>query len=181
MEDGHVPERTKLVTTIGYPPESAHAGHADGDPFDPAPLTALIPQLMGDASSLGRQIRDTIHDLSAHALQVTFHLPLDALIGCDDIPISAHDYLYGSLRRVNDCSPAAAAGIAQACGTVIVIVEQHLFTQFLLRHPDLLPHRPLTARERTILTLLGEGMRQAQIAEALTISPNTVSTHCQNL
>lgn len=39
----------------------------------------------------------------------------------------------------------------------------------------------LTARERTVLRLLVEGASSRQIAEALSVSPNTVRTHVQNI
>jgi DNA-binding NarL/FixJ family response regulator len=39
----------------------------------------------------------------------------------------------------------------------------------------------LTARERQILELLAQGLRRAEIAERLTLSPHTVRTHVQHL
>ena len=39
----------------------------------------------------------------------------------------------------------------------------------------------LTERERQVLALLGDGLRAEQIASELSISPNTVRTHVQNL
>lgn len=43
------------------------------------------------------------------------------------------------------------------------------------------PELRLTPREREVLGLLAEGRSQAEIAEALVISPKTVSTHVQRL
>jgi NarL family two-component system response regulator LiaR len=52
-----------------------------------------------------------------------------------------------------------------------------------LEHPSDLPPTvdPLTPREVEVLTLLGQGMSNAQIAERLTISERTVGTHISNI
>jgi two-component system, NarL family, nitrate/nitrite response regulator NarL len=39
----------------------------------------------------------------------------------------------------------------------------------------------LTEREREILSMLASGMATAQIAQTLTLSPNTVRSHIQNI
>jgi len=52
-----------------------------------------------------------------------------------------------------------------------------------LNHPADLPATtdPLTARELEVLTLLGQGMSNAEIAARLTISERTVGTHISNI
>ncbi len=52
-----------------------------------------------------------------------------------------------------------------------------------LNHPSDLPPTtdPLTARELEVLTLLGQGMSNADIARRLTISERTVGTHISNI
>ncbi len=52
-----------------------------------------------------------------------------------------------------------------------------------LNHPSDLPPTadPLTARELEVLTLLGQGMSNAEIATRLTISERTVGTHISNI
>ncbi len=52
-----------------------------------------------------------------------------------------------------------------------------------LNHPSGLPPTtdPLTARELEVLTLLGQGMSNADIAARLTISERTVGTHISNI
>ena len=52
-----------------------------------------------------------------------------------------------------------------------------------LNHPANLPATtdPLTARELEVLTLLGQGMSNAEIAVRLTISERTVGTHISNI
>lgn len=39
----------------------------------------------------------------------------------------------------------------------------------------------LTMREQQVLSLLAEGLSQKEIARQLYLSPNTISTHIQNL
>ena len=52
-----------------------------------------------------------------------------------------------------------------------------------LNHPSSLPPTsdPLTERELEVLTLLGQGMSNAEIAARLTISERTVGTHISNI
>ncbi len=40
---------------------------------------------------------------------------------------------------------------------------------------------PLTPRELEVLTLLGQGRSNGEIADALTIAPRTVKVHVQNI
>ncbi|MFL5806630.1 MAG: response regulator [Roseiflexaceae bacterium] len=42
-------------------------------------------------------------------------------------------------------------------------------------------HEPLTPRELEVLTLLGRGRSNGEIADALTIAPRTVKVHVQNI
>jgi two-component system nitrate/nitrite response regulator NarL len=48
------------------------------------------------------------------------------------------------------------------------------------RHAEMLI-RQLTSRERVVLELLAEGASSSEIAQRLSISPNTVRTHIQNV
>ncbi|MCW2986040.1 MAG: hypothetical protein JWR63_3610 [Conexibacter sp.] len=47
--------------------------------------------------------------------------------------------------------------------------------------PSAAPKGRLTCREHEVLTLLGEGLRWADIAERLVISPKTVATHVEHI
>lgn len=49
------------------------------------------------------------------------------------------------------------------------------------RHPTDDPWAPLTAREFEVARLIAEGMTNREIAEALTISPKTVSAHVEHI
>lgn len=53
----------------------------------------------------------------------------------------------------------------------------NLVQDFLQRQPQPPEEDPLTPREREILTLIAQGMSNTEIAEALTLSINTVKTH----
>ena len=47
--------------------------------------------------------------------------------------------------------------------------------------PDDEPWRPLTSREFEVARLIGEGMTNAEIAEALDIAPKTASSHVEHI
>jgi DNA-binding NarL/FixJ family response regulator len=76
-------------------------------------------------------------------------------------------------------------------GSIVLIASGHVIipqeTRAGLNLPDRDPDAPeviaarLTEREREILSMLVSGMATAQIALALTLSPNTVRSHIQNI
>ena len=47
--------------------------------------------------------------------------------------------------------------------------------------PDDEPWRPLTSREFEVARLIGEGMTNAEIADALDIAPKTASSHVEHI
>ena len=49
------------------------------------------------------------------------------------------------------------------------------------RAPDDEPWRPLTSREFEVARLIGEGMTNAEIADALDIAPKTASSHVEHI
>ena len=49
------------------------------------------------------------------------------------------------------------------------------------RSPDDEPWRPLTSREFEVARLIGEGMTNAEIADALDIAPKTASSHVEHI
>lgn len=57
----------------------------------------------------------------------------------------------------------------------------HTVRQSAAAEADRRAHLGLTPRETQILELLVEGLNQAQIAQRLVISPNTVATHIQRI
>ncbi len=61
------------------------------------------------------------------------------------------------------------------------LVQGFLQVQEPQRDEDKTPLQRLTAREREVLALIGEGLRNQDIAERLEISPKTVSRHRENI
>jgi DNA-binding NarL/FixJ family response regulator len=76
-------------------------------------------------------------------------------------------------------------------GSILLIAAGHMVipqeTRVVLGLPERDPDAPeaiaarLTEREREILSMLASGMATGQIALALTLSPNTVRSHIQNI
>jgi DNA-binding CsgD family transcriptional regulator len=78
------------------------------------------------------------------------------------------------------------------CGLANALPGQHLIVFVPAGWPDdelmdpdpqagELPHRPLSRREREVLSLIAAGADRQEIAEELTISVATVRTHVRNL
>lgn len=74
------------------------------------------------------------------------------------------------------------AAAARAIGAVpLLSAAEELMRRARARHPADEPWAPLSAREFEVARLIAEGMTNRQIAEALTISPKTVSAHIEHI
>src|SRR5262245_53357930 len=71
---------------------------------------------------------------------------------------------------------AAIRAVAQGRTLLAPAVAERLVAGVRDRAPE-----PLTPREREVLTLLGQGRSNSEIANALTIAPRTVKVHVQNI
>src|SRR5579875_2011467 len=125
-------------------------------PFNPTQLVALLPDLIKHPFFLGQSICDAVKELSANTFHVTFHLPLTVLVKPEAIPLQSNGFVYGSLHSSGNLPAAVAAHLARTCSSILVTVEQHVLSSFIALepHPMVLP---LTARERTVLTLARAG------------------------
>jgi DNA-binding NarL/FixJ family response regulator len=99
---------------------------------------------------------------------------------------------YGDKRLLSDAIAAGARGyvmkgsppedLLRAIRTVVAgkpFVDPSLSPALLMSQVG--PDAPLSEREREILQLLAEGMRNDDIAAKLFISPQTVQTHVRNI
>jgi DNA-binding NarL/FixJ family response regulator len=104
------------------------------------------------------------------------------------------DYIYGALRAgasgflVKDMTLddilAAIRVVASGDSLIAPSVTRRLIEEFVRRpEPAAAPHRldTITARERDVLTLVGRGMSNAEIAAQLCITMTTVKTYVGRL
>ncbi|MCH0538120.1 response regulator transcription factor [Streptomyces sp. MUM 203J] len=106
------------------------------------------------------------------------------------------EYVFGALRagaagfllkntEARDLIEAVRT-VARGEGTIAPAVTRRLIAEFAApprRHPapDPAVLKPLTRREREVLSCLGEGLSNAQIAERLDMAEATVKTHVSRL
>jgi DNA-binding NarL/FixJ family response regulator len=87
----------------------------------------------------------------------------------------------GFILKTSPLDELVAAVRAAAAGEIMV--SSDLLSRLLnrLQHQHERPEHSLTAREREILVLIGEGLTNGAIAQRLFISVNTVRNHVQNV
>ncbi|MFP8885683.1 response regulator [Streptomyces mangrovi] len=104
------------------------------------------------------------------------------------------DYVYGALRAgasgflLKDTEPMellhAVRVVARGDALIAPAVTRRLIAQFAgrARQPDPSPRlRVLTGREREVMTLVGEGLSNDEIARRLVLSPATAKTHVSRI
>ncbi|GAA3645403.1 response regulator [Streptomyces fenghuangensis] len=104
------------------------------------------------------------------------------------------DYVYGALRAgasgflLKDTEPMellhAVRVVARGDALIAPAVTRRLIAQFAgrARQPDPSPRlRALTGREREVMTLVGEGLSNDEIARRLVLSPATAKTHVSRI
>jgi DNA-binding NarL/FixJ family response regulator len=105
------------------------------------------------------------------------------------------EYVFGALRAgaagflLKDMEPADVVDAVRvvAAGDALLAprLTRRLIEAFVAGaggpDPDTSPLDDLTPREREVLTLVGQGLSNAEIAEALVLSPLTAKTHVSRL
>ena len=134
--------------------------------------TALSDQ---EAVSVGRAIMEASPDTKVMAF-----------VDSQDIAIQRRAVeagFHGVLTKDFSGGRLVGSVLLIAAGQVVIPQE----TRAVLNLPEREPDAPeaiaarLTEREREILSMLASGMTTGQIAQALTLSPNTVRSHIQNI
>jgi DNA-binding NarL/FixJ family response regulator len=129
----------------------------------------------GDAVSVGR----TIMEASPDTKVIAFVDSRDIDIQRTAVAAGFHGVL------TKDCSGGRVVGSVLLIAADHVVIPQE--TRLVLNLAEREPEAPevisarLTDREREILSMLASGMATEQIALALTLSPNTVRSHVQNI
>jgi DNA-binding NarL/FixJ family response regulator len=128
-----------------------------------------------DAVSLGR----TIMEASPNSKVIAFVDSRDIATQRTAVEAGFHGVL------AKDCSGGRLVGSILLIASGHVVIPQE--TRIVLNHsgrdseaPEAIAAR-LTEREREILSMLASGMATGKIALALTLSPNTVRSHIQNI
>ncbi|MFG3441946.1 response regulator [Nonomuraea sp. NPDC047897] len=104
------------------------------------------------------------------------------------------DYVYGALRSgaggflVKDTEPAelihAVRVVARGDALIAPSITRRLIAEFAgrVKRPDPSPRlHALTEREREVMTLVGGGLSNDEIAERLVLSPATAKTHVSRI
>ena len=77
--------------------------------------------------------------------------------------------------------PPSPLRIDGPAGTLVVDLDRRSGVRVLLLEEQAAGPDVLSAREREVLTLVADGLRNAEIAEALWVSPATVRKHLENI
>ena len=93
--------------------------------------------------------------------------------------ITGHVRTQQGLRELLDALQMACQNRTASSGHITRLVIQDITE--LIRQKRPLVESALTLRETQVLTLIGKGLSNKEIAESLSIAPNTVKNHVHNL
>lgn len=131
----------------------------------------------GSGVSLIRQ--EAVLGRDTDILVITMFATQDKVL--DAIRAGARGYLLKD-ERIEDCLEAIR-NIRKGGSPISPIIARQLLEQ--IEPPVARPQKPmvspLSEREHEVLNLLSRGFSNAECAEILTVSPNTIATHVKNI
>ncbi|MDF0528890.1 response regulator transcription factor [Tsukamurella sp. 8F] len=162
------------VDVVGAAPDGAAALELIGEQ---APDVALLDLNMPVLDGVRATERIRAEHPTVKVLILTTFDDDASILGA--LQAGAAGYLTKDAGR--DAILAAVRGAAQGQTVLDPTVQQRLLALATRSAPPREPPTPFTAREREILALIGEGLRNREIAERLVVSEATVKTHINNL
>jgi DNA-binding CsgD family transcriptional regulator len=122
----------------------------------------------------GQDSRDVLPALGDLVMDTQYHEVLDALV----VAYRAYPPLLTLAAEAPDVTPIVSLAVAQARDEVLA-------ERVGLRVPQILSRRNpldlLTPREREVLARLGQGLTNAEIAQALFVSQSTAKVHLHHI
>ena len=147
-------------------------------------LLSTSPTLSGQNHDVARELSQKVGLATRGRAQLHLINQTSSFIAAVSFPIQFANRSYGKLHIAPDpvqLAYPALPFLTQTCGSLLYTYEVTTLLQGQYQQLDYQVHSPLTKQERNILLLMCRGKTKEEIAEVLSISPRTVSTHKQNI